>query len=87
LICGILDMVVVLMRRVVRCVVAKVLRVLGKQVEVDEETIKKKMTMIRSSKQCCRLTSMLSHYQRPHLQNDVRSKARLQSSLKGLGSA
>jgi len=32
------------------------------------------------SKQCCRLTSMLSHYQRPHLQDDVRLKARLQSA-------
>ena len=32
------------------------------------------------SKQCCRLTSMLSHYQRPHLQDDVRLKARLQAA-------
>jgi hypothetical protein len=43
-----LVLVVVLMRRVVRYVVAKVLRVLERRVEVDGENIKEKMTMIRA---------------------------------------
>ena len=41
-------LVVVLMRRVVRYVVAKVLRVFGRRVEVDGENIKEEMTMIRA---------------------------------------